>query len=292
MINELQIAAARKNLAVWQEEITTATSLGALQIKGAVRDFLDAQQAPPDTAALRRLAEVLAGTEGQTAAQCSPEAAIAFIEAVFAFDGGFSPDEPPSAGQSLQQGPVTVAYFDSAAFAEATARFSLLAGEVTPLPCQSFTAAAEEVANGKATFALLPIEDATQGRLTRFYEQIDRFELHAAAALDVFDAEGTQVRVALVGKSVLTLHQKASVRAVECLLFEESAQSLPLLLQVAAALGLSLRRIDSLPSSYRDGGFFKHLVLEGGEGACRRLRTYLALFMPRTSVTADYIIIT
>ena len=61
------------------------------------------------------------------------------------------------------------------------------------------------------------------------------------------------------------------------------------LLIAATALGFALRRVDSLPLSYREDGFVQHVVLHGEQGDADALMTYLGLFMPHTTVTADYI---
>lgn len=286
-------AGVRQNLTVWRGTCDTARRLSALQIKAAVKDCLSDTLTPPDTATLRHLAMALLGTEEEITPDTTKNKwTLAFLDALLDIYTDTLPDEPINPPLPLPEGPVTVAHFDSTTFADAAERFTPLVGEIATLPTQSFTAAAEEVNNGKATFALLPIEDDAEGKLTRFYEQIDRFELHVIAALNISTRrDGNQVRVALVGKNALALTNEEKPHAMECLLFEENKHSLTDLLDAANTIGLTLRRIDSLPISYRDDGFSKHLVFEGQTSLCRKLHTYLTLFMPRTSVTADYILL-
>jgi len=287
------IARVRQNLTVWQETCDTARALSGLQIKAAVRDCLFDAPTPPDAVTLRHLAAALVdGDTELTPYTVKNERALAFLDALLELYPDPLTEEQISIPLPLPEGPVTVAYFNSATFADSLTHFTPLIGEMTALPTESFTQAAEVVSNGKATFALLPIEDDAEGKLTRFYEQIDRFELHVIAALHIYTGrDGNQVRVALVGKNALALDSKEKPHAMECLLFEEDRHSLTTLLDAANAIGLALRRIDSLPISYRDGGFSKHLVFEGSAGLCQRLHAYLALFMPRTSVTADYLLL-
>ena len=284
---------ARQNLTAWQKISDTAKSLSALQIKAVISDYVASTDTPPDTAALRHLAESLLDmTASGAPSTAKNRGAIAFLDALLDSYSLPLPEEHSLPPQPLPQGPLTVAHFESSIFADATARFSPLVGNLTSLPTESFTAAADEVSNGKATFALLPIEDDAEGKLTRFYEQIARFELHVSAALDMAARhDGKQVRVALVGKNRIDLAADERPRALECLLFEEDRYSLATLLDTANAIGLSLRRIDSLPIFYREDGFSKHLVFEGPEQLCRKLHTYVTIFMPRTSVTAEYVLL-
>ena len=290
--NEMITARVRENLLTWQQESDTAKRLSTLQIKALLRDCLKSAEAPPDTAALRRLAEALFSGNDKDTLLLKNDWALAFLEALFEAQPDFWPDEQPQNSMPQDDLPLTIAHFDSAPLREAAERFQALLPNANALPCGSFTEAVEEVSTGKAAFAILPIEDSAEGKLTRFYEQIDRFELHVAAALDMpARADGNQVRVALVDKSDAKMADHSGIRVTECLLFEENKHSLTAVLEAADTIGLTLHRIDSLPISYRDDGFFKHLVFEGSSSACQRLHAYLALFMPRTSVTADYVLI-
>ena len=285
-------ATVRENLLTWQQEADTAQQLSTLQIKTLLREYFKKEDAQQDTVALRRLAEALLFTSDKDTPLFKNEWALAFLDALFEAHPDFWPDEQPQSEDTNGDLPITIAHFDSAPLREAAVRFQALIKSAKALPCGSFTAAVEEVSTGKAAFSILPIEDSTEGKLTRFYEQIDRFELHIAAALDMpARADGNQVRVALVDKGETSIATNGYAHVTECLLFEENKRSLTAVLDAAEALGLTLHRIDSLPISYRDDGFSKHLVFEGSGAACQRLHAYLALFMPRTSVTADYVLI-
>ena len=290
---ERTAAQVQQNLDVWQKECDTAQRLSALQIKAAVKEYLAANPTPPDIGTLHQLAPLLLKrSHNEDALHASSNEALALINALLESYPDFTPDEQEQEHRIPCSLAISIAYFDSETFANAATRFASLFEAFSALPCQSFTEAVEEVTNGKATFALLPIEDSEQGKLTRFYEQIDHFELHVIAAFDVLLHTGdTKVRVALVGKSLLALPQRPAANVLECMLYEESKYSLTTLLKTAEAMDLVLWRIDSLPISYRADGFFKHLVFEGSPNACRKLRTYIALFMPRTSITADYILL-
>lgn len=290
---ERTAAQVQQNLDVWQKECDTAQRLSALQIKAAVKEYFAASGDQPDTSALRRLATLLLKRPDQEDATYEKDwEALALLDALFETYPDFIPDEQEQESHIPLPATVSIAYFDSETFASAAAQFSPLLQNAAALPCQSFSEAEEAVTTGKATLALLPIENSEQGKLVRFYEQIDRFELHVIAALDVLLHTGdTKVRVALVGKSLLALPQRPAANVLECMLYEESKYSLTTLLKTAEAIDLVLWRIDSLPISYRADGFFKHLVFEGSPDACRKLRTYIALFMPRTSITADYILL-
>ena len=64
----------------------------------------------------------------------------------------------------------------------------------------SFTDACESVLDGESEFCILPIENATDGRMLGFYSMIDRYELKICHTCDVEDDVSDTVIYALLGK--------------------------------------------------------------------------------------------
>lgn len=269
--------AARNNLALWHEEIARCEELSLLQAESAAYllhehtvEALQESQAPSHSEAVRvtKLGERVAIC--RFLAQKSQETARK------------QPTVPNT------QAP-RVAMLNGPAFAEAMKAFRTVLPSAEPHICHSFADILEEVAGSRVHFGILPIEDSTQGKLFRIYEECERLELHIAYTADQKDEDGKTVRMALLYKNAVPdAPPPEGERTLECLLFDD-AYALSDLLTVAKALGVTLRRVDSLPLSYREDGFVQHAVLHGGRNETKSLLTYLALFMPHTTVTADYI---
>ncbi|MBQ9801896.1 MAG: hypothetical protein IJW51_02355 [Clostridia bacterium] len=283
------------NLAHWQCDIDRAQELSLLQIKDALHRHLAHTKADgtPDAADLRQFAADLCPLEPDAeplhhAQQVSRR--LAFCRALCALHPDFKGEEASAPTTKAPIQSPTVAKLSNPTFEEALLRFSPLVPRATALICHSFGEILEAVSAGKAPFGLIPLEDSAEGKLFRFYEQIEQQELQIVATVDIPTAnEGRQVRIALLHKQALDAPHAPGEQILECRLFEDRTTSLLDLLTIAKSEGLSLRRIDSLPVTYRDDGFFKHLVWEAGQRDLNVFLAYLALFMPRTAVTAHYI---
>ena len=186
--------------------------------------------------------------------------------------------------------PCGIAMLDSPLFAAALACFAPYLKEARPRHCATLTAVAEELASGNAALGLFPLEDRLDGKLFRFYEQLEHYELQIKHTCDVTSPEGgSYVRFALLEKrSHAPLPLKKSERLLECVLFEEEHHALCELLSVADLCKLSLRRTDALPAGYREDGFLNHLILKDHGNDTAVFALYLSLFMPRTAITAQY----
>lgn len=86
----------------------------------------------------------------------------------------------------------------------------------------SFLEACEAVSDGECEFCILPIENASDGRMLGFYSMIDRYELKICRACDVDDEQSGTVRYALLSKSC---PEPTDKRKSEELIFEFSVIS-------------------------------------------------------------------
>ena len=276
----------KDNLALWQGEIALLEELLTLQAKSAAHTVSHGALDPDALRgeALRLWGQEHAHSPANRAAQLTQR--LALCQELCQSEGE---SEPPKKADTTPAEPARVAILGGPAFGAAVAVFSAVIPTAEPVHCHSFADILEEVASGRAPFGILPIEDSAQGKLFRIYEQCESYELHIACTTDIKDEAGKTVRMALLYKNEApNASMTRGERTLECLLYGDE-KALVELLTVATALGFTLRRVDSLPLSYREDGFVQHVVLCGEEGNTAALMTYLGLFMPHTTVTADYI---
>lgn len=281
---------AKGNLAAWHGDMRLLHDLSILQIESLAKEF--AKNAT-DIEGCRHLAAKLLDKElspipTERAQQLSER--LTLCRELAALPLTLTEADTPQ--KDLQASPdeaVNVAILNSPIFSTAITAFSAVLPKTNPLFYRSFTDICEEVAAGRAAFGILPLEDSAEGKLFRLYEQIERFELHIACTADIREVGGKTVRMALLYKNEPPSATPCGERVLECLLYAENEYTLTDLITVAAAFELSLRRVDSLPLSYREDGFVQHLVFRTAQKGVMGFLIYLSLFLPRVAITADYI---
>ena len=183
-----------------------------------------------------------------------------------------------------------VVFLDSVFGREALKHFEKLLPHSLPVTAPSFTAVCEELASDRADFALLPLEDSREGKFLHLYEEIDRFELHITHSCTVTTDEGGSVLMALLSRRYMPAVSVSGTRILGCAVLEEDSHALSDLLLAAKACSLSLRRIDTLPTSYGENIAIYHpLFCAPSKDAELLFLLYIALFQPRARATARYI---
>ncbi|MBQ9777898.1 MAG: hypothetical protein IJW22_03130 [Clostridia bacterium] len=278
------------NLSLWREAAAENRELRLLQAeqmgKAAAKDQLW------DSTALRALWSFPEGKPPRDALplhEMTTEEQVAFcrgygkrIASPYAEEEPLPP-APPAA---------RVAFFDSFFAREALRRFESVLPLPRPVTVPSFAAVCEELANGRADFALLPVCDSREGKFRRLYEEIDRFELRITHVCDVpYPDEGRTVSMALLTRLYQSpLTKGRCQQLLSCALFEEDEHSLPDVLHAALLSGLSLKSIDTLTAPYGEDGVFYHPEFYAGdESAIQVFEAYLALFAPRARITERYV---
>lgn len=175
-------------------------------------------------------------------------------------------------------------------FTEALDSFSAVIPHATPLRVQSFSAVLEEVALGNADLALLPAEDERGGKRISLYEECDRLELHINCVANAPLSEGArQIQLALISREATLPFTVLGEEMLECRIAHEDDRALADFLAAAAACGLTLSRVDSLPDPHGDSTFAYQAVLAVGGGDAALLEAYMALRLPRSFVTGRYL---
>ena len=193
----------------------------------------------------------------------------------------------PTEDSPRRTAPSHIATMRATIFEHAKAKLSHTLSRTESVYCNSFTALCEMLADGQAALALLPIENTTEGILRRSYDLIEHFELRIACTVEVGAPDGTLTRMALLYHSAPPVLLPADCeRMLECRTASTNGRALTELLTVAEACAMSLRRVDT--QGGEDGELFQHMIFRA-EKDDLRFATYLALFLPRTLITAKYL---
>jgi hypothetical protein len=278
---------AADNLQLWHESGARARVLCLLQQEQLGRAAADAwmEEGKPPVP--------------PTIPEDSPCARAEAVEEQVAFVRGFLSLVPDFSARELREltpaspapNAPCVAFLDSEIGRDALRRFECVLPHLRPHPVSSFTAVCEEIANDRADFALLPLEDSREGKFLHLYEEIDRFELRVTHVCTVPYADrGRSVLMALLSRRYTPVPSAPGDWLLACTVFGEDARTLSDLLIAAAATGLQLHHIDTLPSPYGEDGAFYHPVFctESAQSDALFL-AYLALCLPRAHVTARYL---
>lgn len=286
------IRTAEANLSRWRQELRPEAELCRLQYTALAQCAAAAFRAGTwrEISELRTYLSPLLTVE--TASRSPMELALCTEERL-AFAGELLALLPelfsdPESAEASPPGPVAV--LDNPFFTAAAQRFAPLTEHAATLAVPAFADVCEAVAQGNARFGILPLEDSADGKLLRFYEQLDRYELHISHTTDVPYPDGTKtIRFALFYRNHPPTHFLPGEGMLECSQFGETRGGLVELLNAALGAGLSLRRMDAIPAPYGADGFFYRPIFRTAEGDVRLFEAYLACFMPRTTVTARYV---
>ena len=278
-------ALVRANFKAWHDAIAPCRALSLLQ---AEEEGARSAPLPADAEGDAQIvAEALTlpadlPADDLTLRALTMEERLAFCRAL--------PPLPEGAAVTLPTEPAPTAVLSNPFFAAATERFSDAVCELAPLPVSTFAEICEEVGSGRAAFGILPLEDSDDGKLYRFYEQADSFELHVRCTCDVPYRDGSRtMRLALLSLADAPTPVIQGERMLECSLLEDRDCTEAELLAAAAACGLSLRRVDSLPAPYTEDGFYLRSVFRATEEGEALFERFIRCFMPRAVITARYV---
>ncbi len=159
--------------------------------------------------------------------------------------GRMEPTEPFARG--------TIAYQHSIYADEAFLHFSRLLPSARAIYSDNFSGVCEQVFNGKCEYCILPLESTQDGKLVRFYQLIEKFELKIVLTCNVTTSDNRNSTVFGLCRRGLTWPHLMLPDKAFCFEFvfwqEPEHAALGELLTAAAACSLSLVRVDCLPRS-------------------------------------------
>jgi hypothetical protein len=118
----------------------------------------------------------------------------------------------------------------------------------------SFSIACEEVLSGRCEYAILPVENSSDGRLIGFYSMLDRYDLRICASCELETEERPgRVRYGLVGRKTPDRIPKESVWNLEFSVAEDDGSFPSDVIDVSRLFDAELLRVDSVSVSYDDG---------------------------------------
>ena len=130
---------------------------------------------------------------------------------------------------------------------------------------EDFKSACEAVANGESTYAIVPIENYTDGRLNSFYRLIEKYALSIVLAADIqSDDYESSTKFALVYKSLDVIKANGTEMFEFKITFGEPRE-LGEVIFAAEYFGASVHKVYSLPlsSGGRENSFDIILGLDG-----------------------------
>ena len=142
----------------------------------------------------------------------------------------------------------------------------------------SFSEICELVSSATCDFGILPIENSADGRLIGFYKMLDKYELKICAVCDIEDELGeTFTRFALVARTLVHLNSD-NQRWIELSATSSNASRILELIAVAELWGLSIKRLSSVPLSYRGNASVDTITLAVPNNLALSFFIYLHLF--------------
>ena len=182
----------RDNLRFLVEKEEALRRLRAGFCGGVAARYAPSLSSPPTPEEIARLWESLGGDAAGFAGFCRAFSGEYGDRAASVFSDG--DEEPDDAAR--------VAYLRSAYSDRAYRLFSALFGRVTASYFPGFREVAEEVYAGRATHAILPVWNSSDGALLSFRRLLSRYDLKIAAASDVPAGDESVVRFALVRRGL------------------------------------------------------------------------------------------
>ncbi len=134
---------------------------------------------------------------------------------------------------------------------EAYESFSRLVRNTKFTYTASFAQACEDVLNGNSEYALLPVENSSDGRLFGFYSLLDRYELNICGITELETEDPiSSIKLALVGKTFPARINNDTVCDFEFSIVREDEKKLVDFLNAANEFSAIPKKIDTLPLEY------------------------------------------
>ena len=146
----------------------------------------------------------------------------------------------------------------------------------------SFLTVCENVYHGNARYAILPIENSTDGKLLSFYSLIDQYELKILYVYDLIHPNDESTKFALLGKSLAYPEKKWLDRSwFEFSIHTDHGNDLAPLLQAASLCHLDVRRVDAIPHKYWERSFVYYVTVQTNHTDFVPYMLFLALEYPQ-----------
>ena len=287
-------ATALDNLALWQDSLLSLQELCQLQCLQMGREAGEQWRRRELSQPFELRLPAPDSTEAQHPIPIGVLLRVIGVQQQLAFCRGFLESCPDYLSETDQlplgappPASPRVVFWDNYFGREALRRFKAVLPLPRPVTAPSFTAVCEELAGGRADFALLPLGDSREGKMLHLYEEIDRFELHITHTCDIpYPDEGRSISVALLSRLYAPTARANSELLIACRVPGEE-HALSEILSAASSAGLSLTQIDSLPDPYDANGVTYHPILRADRDPAL-FEAYLSICHPRARIVSKY----
>ena len=184
----------------------------------------------------------------------------------------------------------TVAYIENTYTEEAFKRFSKALGTAVPIRVTSFDELCEAVYSGSSEFGIIPIENAENGKLARFYSLINKYDLKIASVLSISSSDSSsETGFALIRKNIDYPKLKlGNPDFFEMFVMLNDTETFSEILAAAEFCRMSLYRIDTFPISHQGGRFTLCPVFKTEHSDIDSFLLYMALDFPRYTPIGIY----
>jgi hypothetical protein len=191
----------------------------------------------------------------------------------------------PSAIESVRSDALNkIAYMKNKYTDKAKGAFTSLLGTNRFTLVNSFSLACDEVISGNCEFALLPVENSTDGVLYSFYSLIENNELNISATCEITDIQDDfkTTRFALVCKNPTNvMPRKNHSRYFEFIYNAGDGVSIYDMLSAAQMCGLRLILHNSIPIPYKTEEYRGHFIFCADNCSLDVYLLFLTVFAPQ-----------
>lgn len=186
--------------------------------------------------------------------------------------------------------PLKIACMEAPAHQLFLSRLGQLAIPTEPVAVSGFTQGCEEVLDEKSNGCILPLFSTADGKLYRFYDMLERYDLNILAACDVDSPDGGQtVRYALAGyPEQIDLRTLSLPRCLEFSVTEADSDCIRTVMEAVTLCQGTRLLVDSLPLPFGTGMHRFYFTLHLPADAEDLLRLYLSLRFPGYTVIGAY----
>lgn len=182
----------------------------------------------------------------------------------------------------------TVAFLRNVQASRAFECFAGSLGGVSAVYESNFLNACESVYTGQATYAIIPIYSAVDGRLGSFYRQIEKYELSIVFTCDIDSDDGENTTTfALVYKDRLFLETDGEP-LYECKITFDEPDRLADIADAASYFNVRIYSLDALPSVFSGRTNTFAIVFGLRNANICGFFSYLALEYPQTAAVGIY----
>ena len=225
------------NLALLRSKQNAIRQIIAGEYREIVSSSRGTLQTPPSPDEIARLFSSL----GEDPARF-PRFCQAFCEAYPEEYRGATPFSDPDTEHEV---PERIAYMQNAFSDRAYRVFSALCENPRAIYYPGFREVAEEVYAGRASHAILPVANSSDGQLLSFRRLILRYDLRIIAVTDVATGDEQSMRFALLHKGIPAWEEPPSVLDMTAVLGDELSPGA--FLSACETLGAALLSVDSHP---------------------------------------------